>query len=472
MSQSTGKQVSEEHTTAPEDRIPFLEKLGYGSGMLSFQLCNSALPQLAYPVYNVVMGLPAAWVGWVLTIGRLWDAFTDPVMGHISDNSRTRWGRRKPFILIGALLSALLYIGVWFVPENISDVSTFVYLLIASLLFFTAFTVFAVPYTSQGYELTPDYHERTRLMGVRAYFSALLGVIIPWIFAIAQWDVFESTMAGVRFLSVLVAILIVIAAIPTLFVTERTEKRVAGQKKVSLVWGMKETLKNRAFLSLIGLTVSTHMAMISVQSLGFYVSTYHVFGGDKVKGGIYMGATGTILTISGLISIPIITWLARRFGKVRVMAAVMVLAMIGDLSKWVLYNPSYPWMQLIVPCLIGPAGSAFWILVNSMKADVPDDDELRTGMRREGMFGAMATWIQKFGMSICFIITGAVLGAVRFDPDMTVQASATIQGLRVAFVLIPVAGELTSLIILKFYPLTEARMHEIRVELEQRRGKL
>lgn len=272
---------------AEKDRIPLREKFCYSSGILAFQICNNAIPQLAYPVFNILMGVPAAWVGGVLMAGRIWDAFTDPLMGSISDNARTRWGRRKPFILLGALLSALLYMLVWFVPESFGHVAATTWFLVTALMFFTSFTIFAVPYTSQGFELTPDSHERTRLMGVRAYFATCIGLIIPWIFAIAQWERFPSPIFGVRFLGFVIGGLIILSAIPTLFVTERFERRAGQQKKIPILWGIKETLRNRSFQTLVSLTVSVHMAMLIVNSLGFYVIIYHVFGGNVRTGSVY-----------------------------------------------------------------------------------------------------------------------------------------------------------------------------------------
>lgn len=466
------KETTKGHQTKPEDCIPLREKFYYGIGIIAFQLCNNAIPQLAYPIYNILLGVPAAWIGAVLTAGRIWDAFTDPVMGSISDNARTRWGRRKPFILSGAVLSALFYIAVWLVPETFGEVSATVYFLITALLFFTAFTIFAVPYTSQGFELTPDSHERTRLMSVRAYFATIISMVIPWVFALAQNDIFTSPLAGVRFLAFVIGSLIILSALPTLFVTERFEKQADKQEKIPLIWGIKETLKSRPFLSLIFLTVAVHMTMLIVQSLGLYVMIYHVFGGDVKMGAIYGGYVGTIMAVTGLLAIPVITRLCRRFGKVRVMTGVILLVFISDCLKWFLYTPECPQLLLVVPAMLGPIHAGFWILVNSMKADVPDDDELKTGLRREGMFGAMATWIQKFAMAFSFIFTGFILSITGFDADSDVQSASTVLGIRLAFVVVPALGDLISLILLRFYPLTESRMEEIRIELEQRRGTL
>ncbi|MFO7724382.1 MAG: MFS transporter, partial [Oceanipulchritudo sp.] len=262
--------------TAEKDKVPLRDKLKYGSGIFGFQIGNNAVQELAYPIYNILLGMPASLIGLVLTISRFWDAFTDPFMGSVSDNARTRWGRRKPFILLGAVLCTITYASIWVVPEGLGDGPKFVYLLVTALLFFTSFTIFAVPYTSQGFELTPDYHERTRVMAVRAYFAKGAAVIIPWVFAMAHWDIFSSQMSGVRVLGVVVGLLIILSALPTLFVEERFEKVATGQLKMPFWKGVRETLKNKPFLFLVGLTVATQTTVLAIGALGLYVSIYYV----------------------------------------------------------------------------------------------------------------------------------------------------------------------------------------------------
>jgi len=460
------------HRTLPEDRIPLWHKCAHSSGMISFQLGNNAVAQLANPVFNILLGVPASWIGGVLMATRLWDALTDPLVGWLSDNTRSRWGRRKPYIVVGSILFGVVYALLWLVPEAWGEASTLAYFAIGTLLFYTCFTIFAVPYKSQAFELTPDYHERTRLMAVRAYFGKAANILVPWVFAIAYWDAFASPMQGIRVFGGLLGIMIVLTAIPTLFVRERSSKVARKQKQsIPLFTSVSRSLRNGPFLALLVLTISTQLTAMMVSALGLYVSIYHVFGGNEGMGALWGGYVGTTMVVVGAISIPIIQWLATRYGKVRAMAIILLVSCFSDLIKWFCYTPEAPALQLVVPLLMAPSMTGFWLLVNSMKADIPDYDELHSGLRQEGMYSAVATWMQKLGMASSFILTGFIIDGVGFDPELGGdQSESTIFWMRVYFVIIPAIGNLLSLAALAYYPLNEDRMWRIRRILERRRG--
>src|ERR1700689_3450851 len=134
--------------TRPSDKIGFREKLGLGSGYLAVFFRNSGVKSLAIPVYQMVLGVNPAVLGLVLAIPRFWDALTDPIVGIISDNCHPRFGRRKPIIILGALLQAVAFGFIWMVPKGMSQTSTIAYLVGTLLLFYTCFSIFSVPLTS------------------------------------------------------------------------------------------------------------------------------------------------------------------------------------------------------------------------------------------------------------------------------------------------------------------------------------
>lgn len=144
--------------TPPEDRVPLRQKLGLGAGGLAAFFGYAGVSTLAYPVYNMTLGVSAAAVGVALLVPRLWDAVSDPLMGRITDNAQTRWGRRRPFVLLGAPLMGLLFVAIWYAPPGWSDAGQLAWFIAAQLLFFTAYTVFAVPFGAMSYEMTPDHH--------------------------------------------------------------------------------------------------------------------------------------------------------------------------------------------------------------------------------------------------------------------------------------------------------------------------
>ena len=166
------------YATAPEDRIPLGQKIAFGMGMLGNQMFPAAL---AIFMVVLVRGLgmdPVLW-GILFFLPRLVDAITDPVMGFISDNTRSRWGRRRPYIFIGSIITGLSYIAMWQIyPEN-SELFNFTYFLLLSIVFYVGLTVFATPYIAMGYETSNDYHERTRLMAVAQWIGQWAWVIVP-----------------------------------------------------------------------------------------------------------------------------------------------------------------------------------------------------------------------------------------------------------------------------------------------------
>ena len=176
--------MSAEKTVA-HDRVPFWEKLALGTGALSSFFGFGAIGILALPVYNILLGVDAKLVGIALMIPRIWDAVTDPLMGRISDNHHSKYGRRRPFVVTGALIMGTLFTFVWTVPSGLSEMMTITYFVVMQLLFFTAYTIFAVPYNALTYEMTPDYNERTRVMAFVAFFHKMGELLGGWMLPLA-----------------------------------------------------------------------------------------------------------------------------------------------------------------------------------------------------------------------------------------------------------------------------------------------
>ena len=187
------------HTTAPEDRIPFAKKVVYGSGAFVNNLLASAIGGMVI-VLNIGLGMNPALVGLLSALPRLTDAITDPLMGFISDNTRSRWGRRRPYLFCGAIAVGIVFAVLWQLPGGKSETFYFWYFLGGSLLFYLAYTIYATPWVAMGYELTPDFHERTRLMGVQNFIGQLAYMIAPWFLVFMQWEVlFDDMVEGAAF---------------------------------------------------------------------------------------------------------------------------------------------------------------------------------------------------------------------------------------------------------------------------------
>jgi GPH family glycoside/pentoside/hexuronide:cation symporter len=475
------------YQTAPADRIPFHLKVVYGLGAFVNNLLAAAGGGMMI-VLNLGLGMNPALVGLLGALPRLWDAFIDPVMGYISDNTRTRWGRRRPYIFIGAIAVGIVFALLWQLPPGKSESFYFWYFLLGSLLFYLAYTVFAAPWVGLGYELTPDYHERTRLMGVQNFIGQLAYVIAPWFLLIMQSErLFDGMVDGAAGLAIVIGICVmVIGVLPAIFLRERVTvvaatEPVAAEKRsgasslmgsiAGFLHGFKVTLKSRPFLNLCAAAFLVFNGFILISSLQSYVIIYYVFGGDMVRGAEFAGYAGTAGAIASFCVIVIVTWLGTRLGKKRTFYVAIGISMLGYAMKWVCYDPELPWLLLLpAPFLAFGLGGLF-TLIPSMIADVVDLDELQTRERREGMYGAVFWWVIKLGMAAALAGGGFLLNATGFDVALAGnQSDQAIFLMRLFDSAVPfVASGLAIWAIAKF-PITEERAHQVRLELEARRG--
>lgn len=472
------------------DRVPVWEKGALGVGALAAFFGYAGVSVLAYPVYNMMLGVNAAWIGAALMIPRLWDAITDPVMGRISDNCHSRWGRRKPFIVGGAITMGVLFALIWHAPEGWRDGQKLGYFIGMQLLYFTAYTVFSVPYNALSYEMTPDYDERTRVMAYLAFFHKagefLGGWMLPFGAALSVWMVVgatDITMDGVLAMSWMVGIglMALIGSIPGLFVKERFKRKTATQPKVGLWDGIKGACSSVPFLILVAIIVLNTLSGVLAMGIDQYLLVYFMNDGDKAAGLIQKGLLTTGYAFVGFAAIPVITWLAGRIGKRGALYFVYGLMVFGGIMKWFIFTPGHPIVYvgsiavdpviLIDPLLCGPMWVAVKIMLASMMADICDEDELQHDQRREGMFSAVFSWLEKMVVSLAYLSTGLALAVANFSPELGGnQAPETFTRMRLFLAGAPALTALFAIVALKFYPIDADRARETRRQLEARRG--
>jgi GPH family glycoside/pentoside/hexuronide:cation symporter len=415
-------------------------------------------------------------VGIALSLPRFLDAVIDPIMGRISDNTHSRWGRRKPYIVCGAIIMAFFFGTIWMVPTAMSNNAIAAYLIGTLVLFYLGYTVYSVPYNSLGYEMTPDYNERTRVWSFASFFNKVGELSYSWIFPLSTLAIFGTVMHGVRVVGWVVAILILggMGVIPGIFVRERYFKKAVKQEKVRIWPAVKASATNRAFMVLAGLTGLQIAAGMLASNLDFYLIVYNICGGDVAQGSVWKGWLSTSYAVLGMAWIYPVTWLANRFGKHVALGLTFVLVLLGSAGKWYLYTPGHPWKILFDCLLCGPVWVAIYTLTPSMLADVCDDDELRHGFRREGTFGALFSWIQKTGYSFSFLGAMITLKLTGFDAKTAggIQTPATLLSMREVLTISTAIWAIAALVLLAFYPLNRKRAYEIRDALEARRGTI
>jgi len=475
------------YKTAPEDRIKLTHKLAYGVGAFVNNLLGAASGGMMI-VLNLGFGMNPVLVGLLGALPRLTDAFTDPLMGYISDNSRTRWGRRRPFIFGGAIAAGILFALLWQLPAGKSETFYFVYFLLGSIIFYAAYTVFATPWVALGYELTPDYHERTRLMGTQNFTGQLAFVVSPWFLWIMNSGQFfrdefgePDQVAGAAGLAIVIALVTIgLGTLPAIVLRERmatvaSAAETARGFKANMAEffrGFGVTLSNQPFLKLCLATFLVFNGFMLIASFQFYVIIYYVCGGDQAVGAKYAGLAGTVGAVGSFAAVAFITWLSTRIGKRHAFFFGIGVSMVGYALKWVCYNPDLPYLVLIPAPLMAFGLGSLFTLVPSMIADVVDTDELKTGERREGMFGSVFWWMVKLGMSAALAGSGYLLNATGFDVALEgSQTSSAIFWLRVSDAGIPLLASAIAIWAVYRFPITEEKAREVRDELERRRGK-
>lgn len=467
--------------TRPEDRIPLPQKLVYGIGAFVNNLLAAAIGGMAI-VLNLGLGMDPALVGLLGALPRLTDAITDPLMGYISDNTRSRWGRRRPYIFGGAIAAGLLFIALWMLPAGQSEGFYFWYFLAGSILFYLAYTVFATPWVALGYELSPDYHERTRLMGVQNFIGQLAYVVSPWFLWIMTNEAwFNDQIEGAAGLAVFVGVTAgILGVLPAIFLRERyTPPKVEDptpniklkENAVRFLEGMKTTFTSSSFIKLCVATFLVFNGFILISSFQSYVIIYYVFGGDQALGAEYAGYSGTVGAVSTFLVIFLVTWLGTKIGKRKAFFVSTGISIVGYLLKWFCYDPEMPMLVLLPAPLMAFGLGGLFTLMGSMIADVVDEDELKTNQRREGMFGSIYWWVVKLGMAAALAGGGFLLNATGFDVALEGnQAASTITMMRAFDAFIPAIASAIAIWAVASYPLTESSAAEIRAELERRRG--
>ena len=477
--QSIDSAADNRSVIAPTQTIPMGQKIAFGLGMLANQMFPAALGIFMVILVQGLGMSPILW-GFIFFLPKLVDALTDPLMGYISDRTESRWGKRRPYIFIGAVAAGLSYMAMWQLSADNSQMYNFWYFLAWSIIFFISMTVFSVPYVAMGYEMSKDYHERTRLMAVAQWIGQWAWVIAPWFWIILydpNW--FASAAEGARTLSIYVGLgCMALAMVPALFChsEDTTDKVDRSQIQGSvadtfkdLFRGVAITFKNKPFQRICIATFCIFNAYNCVAGFAFFIIVYYMNAGDPVAAGNWPAMFGSVSALcTCFLVIPIINWMAQRFGKLNTFLMTQTISLAGYAMFWWSFTPDNPYLMLVpIPLFVFGIGGLFTLMM-SMTADICDLDELETRERREGLFGAIYWWMVKFGAAFAGLLSGLILSAVGFDQSQTVQTEEALTGLRAAFIMVPVTGTLIGIWVMRKYDLSEDRVREIRRELDAR----
>jgi GPH family glycoside/pentoside/hexuronide:cation symporter len=461
-------------------KVPLGQKIAFGLGMLANQMFPAAL-QIFMVVLVQDYGFSTFLWGILFFLPRLFDSFTDPIMGFISDNTRSVWGRRRQYVLLGAIIMGVAFAIMWqmYVVDGVDY--NFTYFLIWSLIFYLGLTIFSVPYVAMGYEMSDDFHERTNIMAVAQSIGQWAWVIAPWFWVVMYDDSwFGTTTETTRTLGIWVAVFCaLLAMVPALFIkskstaddeslTPLSRKTIGGSLK-QIIDNFIEAFKISAFRKLCFSTFLIFNAFNVVAGFSFFIVVYYLFNGDAAAAGLWptlLGSIGALATT--FLVIPIVAKMSNVIGKKKAFLVSQGISILGYIMLWFLFIPGKPYMFLFaLPFFSFGIGGLFTIMM-SMTSDIIDIDELNTGKRREGVFGAIYWLMVKFGFAFAGLATGAIMALVGFVPD-TVNSEESITGIRLFYSGLPIVGTLAAMWIMRTYNHTEEKAIEISAELARRK---
>jgi len=444
-----------------EQKLSIWTKLIYGAGDLGFSMNNSIIAAF-FPIFMMdVIGITPGLVAIILFVGRSWDYVNDPIIGFLSDRTRTRWGRRRPFLLFGALPFALSFVLLWLSP-NFSQTGLIIYYSLGYIVYEAMATIVYMPYYALTPELTEDYDERTQLTSFRMLFN-ILGSLTAYIFPMMV--IGSMIPENTRRVALMAVIAGAIAATPLfgVFLGTREKSEYIKEEKPKLLPSLKAALKNRPFVFGAGIYLLTWMTILVVETnLLLYIKYIVQREGQST---IIMAS----IFVTAIFALPLWNWAAKHWNK--------RLAYIIGIAFWavvmivlITVNAQTPFWVILALCILAGIGvSAAQVLPWSIIPDAIEWDEWKTYERHEGMFYSLITLMGKIANSISVPFSLLVLEMTGYQAGSVVQPDSALNGIRLLIGPVPAVLLTGGIVFAIFYPLTRQQHHQIVEELRNRR---
>ncbi len=447
-------------------------KAGYGVCDFGGNLFFTATAFVLMNYITDTMGLAAGLAGTALFIGRVWDAFYDPILGYFSDRTKTRMGRRRPYMLAGAIplfvAMVVMFTNPSFFKEGMSQTSLFVFTTIVYILLCTAYSTVNIPYSSLSPELTDDYHERTSLNGFRFGFAAI-GTLVG---AGAAWPIVglmkDKNMGFVLLGIVYGGIMLVTALITIITVKEPEDLKPA--KSRGFIETYIEVFKNGPYLLVLATYVLHIIAITIVSGVAVYYFDYVLAARQAIDSKAQTTLAMLILIGTAFVFIPISVFLSKRVGK-KIVYSLGFIIIAAVLMVLFAYGHRMPVsFTLGMMCVMGTGFGFTYALPYAIVADAIEYDYMRTGERREGSFFGIWTWGLKLGQALAALSMGWILQSMGYIKEALPQSPSAELGIRLLLGPIPAAVFILAAIVLYFYPITEKRYEEIQEQIKKMEG--
>lgn len=422
--------------------------LGYSVGSLGTGIYSSTPGVLLLYFMTDTLGVPASLAALGVVLPKMWDMFADPIVGGLSDRTRSRWGRRPPWLLAGGLLMLVSYVFLFTVPQFSNPMHSLAYVTGMFAASATAYAIFSVPYTAMAAEMSDSSQERVRIMSYRMSLM-MLGILVGSALAPVLVPALGGGRAGYAGMSIVIGSLAAGAMLVAFFSTRQLPLHVHGGDHVPWIKQARLVLRNRQYLCLVGVYLVQLLAIGTMTAATPYFAVHVLQRGESLIGVIFL-----VLMGCGILSMPLWSALARRYGKKRAYVGASLLYALASLCLTGV-QPGDGLAVLYLPLgLMGLAFGALQMLPFAMLTDVINVDAAATGLRREGLLSGLWVASEKAGLALGPLVVGTVLGLGGFieSEGVRIAQSATAQaGIRYAYAVIPALVIGASLVLLRNY---------------------
>jgi glycoside/pentoside/hexuronide:cation symporter, GPH family len=443
------------HENAGTGPVPFKVKFGYGIGDIgsNFFIVVSGF-FLLYFLTDIV-GVEPALAGMVLLFPKLWDVISDPIMGVISDRTSSRWGRRRPYLLFGAVPFGLTFFLMFVAPGYPSELARALHVGLMFALGCTAFTVVNVPYSSMVAEMSDDYNERISITSFRMIFASV-GVLLAGALAMPLVSIGGEGAAGFSFMGMVLGGAITLITLLCFWFTAKAKTLPRTELTPPFKEQLKVALKNYPFLMLMS-SYALQSVAVGILMAGLIYFIMHVMKLPEAAMSIVL----PILFVTAIVFIPIWVKVGAKIGKIKAYRiGLLILAVM--LASLYFSSPAQVLLFYVQVLVLGIGFSSFQLFPFSMLPDTIEYDQMKSGMRREGIFSGVWASGQKLAYSVGPGIVGFALSLSGFITGSDVQPESVAMGIRIVFCLLPVLLLLLSFIPFNRYDLTEERFKEIK----------
>ncbi len=446
-----------------KEKLSVWTKLAYGIADFGFAFTDSAIAVLFALFLTDIVGLTAAQAALAVFVGRSWDYINDPIIGHFTDRTRSRWGRRRPYLLFGFIPFALAFVMMWWIPPISATWGLVAYYAFAYFFFDTVVTFVTMPYFALTPELTQDYDERTSLTSYRMFFS-LVGGLVAFVVPLAM--IGETIPANADRALRMGLVFGAASAFPLLltFFGTRERREYIAQEQPNLRESLRAARRNRPFVFAMGIFLFTWTAMSIIENQLFYFLEYRM--GLEEEAPLVAAA----VFVTAIVVLPFWVWVSERTDKRKAYIFGM-LFLSGVMVTLVFVNPSLGFPIVIaLASLAGVGVSAVHVLPWAMIPDAVEVDELETGARHEGMFYALVTLFRKIASSIAIPLALLLLDRSGFVSNADVQPASAIWAMRLLMGPIPSIFLLSGIAFAIYYPLSREVHAETREQIAARQA--